>query len=172
MKLFGKLLIAVLIIGILLPFTVLKGKDGKPLMNFSSLKMPDLGLPDMPELPSLPNSESVGNIAGIGDGETIIYQWKDSSGNIQFTNSPPPQGVEYTVKGYDPDANVIQSVKFPDEQIDAEETPGQEDKLPTDAEGVASVYSPERVNKLIDDAKNVEKLLNDRLKQQNAIIGD
>lgn len=169
MKLFGKLLIATLVIGLLLPFTILKGKDGKPLMSFSSLKMPEMGLPDVP---SLPKSTSTGLTTGAGSDNTVIYQWKDSSGSIQFTNSLPPEGVEYTVKGYDPDTNVIQSVKLPEETSEEEQVVQTEKKLPSEPDGLASVYSPEKVNKLIDDAKNVEKLLNDRLKQQNAIMGD
>ena len=111
MKLFGKLLIAALVIAILLPFTILKGKDGKPLMNLSSLKLPKIGLPD---LPSLPESATSGMKSEADGEETVIYQWKDSTGSIQFTNIPPPEGVEYTVKGYNPDANVIQSVKLPE----------------------------------------------------------
>ncbi|NNE62894.1 MAG: DUF4124 domain-containing protein [Gammaproteobacteria bacterium] len=169
MKLFGKLLIATLVIGLLLPFTILKGKDGKPLMSFSSLKMPEMGLPDVP---SLPKSASTGLTTEAGSDSTVIYQWKDSSGSIQFTNSLPPEGVEYTVKGYDPDTNVIQSVKLPEETSEEEQVVQTEKKPPSEPDGLASVYSPEKVNKLIDDAKNVEKLLNDRLKQQNAIMGD
>ena len=162
MKLFGKLLIAVLIIGLLLPFTILKGKDGKPLMSFSGLKMPDLV---MPELPSAEMPE-------IGGSKNVIYEWKDGKGNIQFTNSPPPQGVEFTAKGYDPDTNVIQSVGLSEDKTEAGEENKAGNSQTAEPNGLASVYSPEKINKLIDDAKNVEKLLNDRLKQQEAIIGD
>ena len=109
-----------------------------------------------------------------GAQETVIYQWKDSSGSIQFTNIPPPEGVEYSVKGYNPNANVIQSVKLPEAEAGAalEQENKQVEEQPSLPENLTSVYSPEKVNKLIDDAKNVENLLNDRLKQQNAIIGD
>ena len=169
MKLFGKLLIATLVIGLLLPFTILKGKDGKPLMNFSSFKLPEMGIPD---LPSLPESTSTGLVTGSDGDNTVIYQWKDSSGSIQFTNIPPPEGVEYTVKGYDPNTNVIQSVKISEDTSEDEPEVQKENKQVSEPDGLASVYSPEKVKKLIDDANNVEKLLNDRIKQQNAIMGD
>jgi hypothetical protein len=169
MKLFGKLLIVALVIAVLLPFTILKGKDGRPLMSFSSLELPKIGLPD---LPSLPESTPTGLISAPGGDETVIYQWKDSSGSIQFTNIPPPEGVDYTVKGYNPNANVIQSVKLPEVDAEVEPEKKKEEKQPSMPEDLSSVYSPEKVNKLIDDAKNVENLLNNRLKQQNAIIGD
>ena len=77
------------------------------------------------------------------------------------------------MKGYNPDANVIQSVKLPEADaaaVEPEEKKGE--KQPAIPDNLSSVYSPEKVNKLIDDAKNVENLLNNRLKQQNAIIGD
>lgn len=170
LKLFGKLLIAALVIGFLLPFTILKGKDGKPLMSFSDLEMPEMGLPD---LPSLPESATSGLKSESGSENTVIYQWKDSTGSIQFSDSPPPEGVEYTVKGYNPNANVIQSVKLPEaktEEVDVTEK--KDEKQPSVPEDLTSVYAPGKVNKLIDDSKNIEKLLNDRLKQQNAIIGD
>ena len=170
MKLFGKLLIAVLIIGILLPFTILKGKDGRPLMNFSNLKMPDFNMPSMPELPGVAKTDTAGKLLNSGGGNTTIYQWKDIDGNIQFTTSPPPAGIEYTVKGYDPNTNVIQSVKLPENEVEKSESENNTGN-PLD-EGIGTAYSPEKIQKLFDDAKNVEKLLNDRLEKQNAAIGD
>lgn len=167
MNLFGKLLIAALIIGMLLPFTILKGKDGKPLMSFSDFKLPDFKTPDLPSLPKLGSSD---NTTKTEAGHTAIYQWEDNDGNIQFTTSQPPAGVEYEVKGYDPDTNVIQSVNLPEAGKEAVEPAKTEENAATD--GIGTVYSPEKINKLIDDAKNVEKLLNDRLKNQNAVIGE
>ncbi len=162
MKLFAKLLIATLVIGLLLPFTVLKGKDGRVLMSFSDLKMPDLGV-EVPKIPELSPLKT-------DDGNSIIYQWSDNDGNIQFSTSPPPAGVEFTAKGYDPDTNVIQSVKLPEVEPEPREVEKKDDIAAPDS--ITSVYSPEKINKLFDDAKNVENLLNNRLKQQQAAIGD
>lgn len=162
MKLIWKLFIAAIIIAILLPFSLLKGKDGKPLMNFGDLKLPEVSLPDMP------GSKNIGT-AVIGDSNSI-YEWKDEEGNLQFSNMPPAEGIEYTVKEYDPNTNVIQAVEVPDkepESASSEPHSSQE----TEPVGGTGIYSPEKIKKLIDDAKNVENLLNDRLKQQEAIIG-
>ncbi|MCP3687839.1 MAG: DUF4124 domain-containing protein [Gammaproteobacteria bacterium] len=163
MKFFGKLLLAVLIIGLLLPFTILKGKDGKPLMSFTDLKLPDFSAPKLPDLPKLTNSGGAST-----NGLDLIYKWTDAEGNMQFSNDPPPQGVEYTVKGYDPDANVIQAVEIPDEEVVAPPTKPEKEK---EKEGVGSIYSPEKIEKLFEDAENIEKLLNDRMKTQEAMIG-
>jgi len=51
MNLFIKLLIAILVIGLLLPFTFLKDKHGNPMLsvkdlNFPSVTLPELSMPD------------------------------------------------------------------------------------------------------------------------------
>jgi len=162
MKLFAKVMIAVLFIAMLLPFTILRGPDGNTLMSFSDFELPDFSLPDMPKIPS---GESISS--QLDSGKDIFYQWHDAEGNVQFTTEPPPEGIEYTVKGYDPDTNVIQAIELPSEEAQVEEGPADEEKK-TDPTG--NPYSPERIEKLFDDAKNVEKLLNQRLKDQEAAI--
>jgi len=168
MKLFGKLLIAVLIIGLLLPFTILKGPDGKPLMRFSDLKLPKFSTPDLPEITSLGSAAA----SASSNNGNVIYKWKDAEGNLQFTSSPPPAGVEFTVKEYDPNTNLIQSVQLPAEEIVEVADENDTEKPASPLDDVGSVYSPEKIEKLFEDAKNVEKLLNDRLKNQSAQIGD
>lgn len=162
MKFFLKLMIAAVVLAVLAPFTVLKGKDGKPIMSFSDLKMPDLAMPKVPDAvqdASLPKA----------GGKDVIYQWKDAKGILHFSSTPPPKGTEYTSKGYDPDTNLIQSVKTEEEQPPqtiTTEAPRLE--KPSD---LANVYSPDKVEKLIKDAKNVQKLLNDRNQKLDAMLG-
>ena len=161
MNLFVKLLIAVLVIGILLPFTLLKGNDGKPLISFTDLKLPDMSI--IPEDIQSSVDESLND-------EDIIYRWTDAGGNLQFSNSPPPVGVTYTVLDYDPNLNVIQAVEVRTDEPEAvlEMEPK---KKTSSAEDIGSPYSVEKIEKLFEDANNIEKLLNQRLKNQEAIIG-
>ena len=163
MGLFVKFLIVAMVIAVMLPFTVLKGKDGKPLMSLSDIKAPDLAIPKLPSAIKTPTS-----IKGT-EGRDVVYKWKDKEGVTQFSSTPPPKGVEYTSKGYDPDLNLIQSVKVKTEQPEesADETKKQV-KKPSD---IGNPYSPKKIEKLFEDAKNVEKLLNDRMKQQEAMFG-
>jgi hypothetical protein len=161
MKLLVKLLISVLVLGILLPFTILKGTDGKPLLSLT-----DLQSPDMPKLPEV--VDSLG--AELEDGKEVIYKWTDGEGNLQFSNSPPPEGIEYTVKDYDPDLNVIQAVKV-EPDIPAIILDSEPKKQVTSMEDVGNPYSPGKIDKLFEDTKNIEKLLNQRLNNQEAIIG-
>ncbi len=36
-----------------------------------------------------------------------LYKWRDRSGQLQYSNQPPPAGTPYTTVPYWPDANVI-----------------------------------------------------------------
>lgn len=162
MKFFVKLLIALLVLAVLLPFTVLKGKDGSPLMSLDDLKLPDLSLPEVPDSIGIPE---VGSAINRTD---VIYQWRDAKGELHFTSTPPAEGIEYTAKGYDPNANLIQSIDIEHTEASKQEVQESQVKTPSD---IGNPYSPEKIQKLFDDARNVEKLLNDRMKQHEALNG-
>jgi hypothetical protein len=167
MKLFVKLIFAALFIAVLLPFTLLKGPDGKPLMSVGDLKIPDIGLPEVAKEAKLPNLSGSSSV-----NQDIVYQWRDAEGSLHFSSQPPPEGTEYTVKGYDPRTNLIQSVKIEEEPEVSVTDSEQNDRVQVKgASDIGNPYSPEKVEKLFNDAKNVEKLLNDRMKQQEAMIG-
>ena len=163
MKFFVKLMIAAVVLAVLAPFTVLKGKDGKPLMSFSDLKMPDLAMPKVPDAvkdASLPKS----------GGKDVIYKWKDAKGVLHFSSKPPAAGIEYTSKGYDPNTNLIQSVEIEEEKpASTMTTEAPKIEKPSD---LANVYSPDKIEKLMKDANNVQKLLNQRNQKLNAMMGD
>ena len=168
MKLFMKLMLAILVIALLLPFTILKDDQGKTLMSFSSFSLPDFKMPDMPDMPS-----SKQLVPSVGDhaGKDIVYQWYDSKSNVHFSTEPPADGIKFTVKGYDPNANVIQAVKLP--EIEAPAEPVAADATASngqDSPGLENTYNKEDIQKLIDDSKNIQQLLNQRLNNQNSAI--
>ena len=39
----------------------------------------------------------------------VMYKWKDASGRVQYSNTPPPQGTNYETVEYWENANVIPS---------------------------------------------------------------
>jgi hypothetical protein len=104
MNLAWKLLLAVLVISMLLPFTLLKNDSGSPILSFSNLKWPDLRKAAK-NLFNTDRSQDAG-----AEGAATIYQWVDAEGNRQFSNTPLPEGIEFSVKNYDSNLNVIQSV--------------------------------------------------------------
>ena len=135
-------------------------------MSFSSISLPEFKMPDMPS-----SKQLVPSVDGHG-GQDIVYRWNDSKGNIHFTTEPPADGIKYTVKGYDPNANVIQAVKSPEiekpaQPIAADATDSSEHNSPPDLE---SAYNKDDILKLFDDSKNIQQLLNQRTDYQNSAI--
>lgn len=168
MKLFAKLMLASLVIAMLLPFTLLKDDSGRPLASLSDIGLPDFSLPgfSLPDMPQISGNEVETAPSESLDGMVLIYKWYDSEGNVQFTSGPPPEGTDYTVKGFDPDANVIQAVRLPVAGDDATDVKSTSDgKSPFDLD---NPYSKETIEKLFEDARNVEKLLQERLRQQES----
>ena len=108
MKLILMLSGAALVIAAVLSFTILKGEDGKTLLSFSDFKVPEIDLAEF-SLKALPGTWWVSDSDSPG-AESTIYQWTDIEGNLQFSNSPPPEGIEYTAKKYDPNENLIPAV--------------------------------------------------------------
>lgn len=165
MKLFYKVMLAALVLALLLPFSVLKDDSGRPLMSLSKFRlpgfsMPDVSLPDMPGLPA--NDAPVAADDSDLSGKDVFYKWHDADGRPHFTTEPPPEGVDYTLKGYDPDTNVIRAVEpVPDPATEAPEAGSQQEDR--DLDGIGNPYSKESIEKLFDDAKNIEKILNERL---------
>ena len=171
MKLFAKLMIALLVLALLLPFTYLKDDNGDSLMSFSDFRMPDFSLPGF-SLPDIPGFSSSGNKASSDEdlaGKDLFYKWYDAEGNVQFTTEPPVDGIEYTVKGFDPDANVIQAVKIPVNETVADDSKPEQNKNEP-SESTDNPYSPEKIKKLFEDTKNLEALLNQRAQDQDSAI--
>ena len=172
MKLFVKLMIAALFIAVLLPFTLLKGDDGDTLKSFSDFSLPDISMVNfsMPDLSGFFGSKKITPSSDDDlSGKDIFYKWYDSEGNIQFTTEPPPDGVEYKLKGFDPDANLIQAVKIPAKESTADESTPVQEKSAGPEDGV-NPYSADHIKKLFDDTKNIEKLLNQRAKDQASAL--
>lgn len=156
MKFFAKLMLAVLLIAIALPFTLLKGKDGAPLMSIDKVKMPELAMPEMPDLDfSLPGNKPEPD---------TVYKWQDAQGIWQFSSTPPPQGTGYTVQTYDPNANQIQAVEASKGITTPAQQKNQETPKPTD------VYSPGGVKQLIENAQQLQQTLNERNQQQQQLL--
>ena len=162
MKLFAKVMLAVLVIAMLLPFTILKDDDGHTLMSLSDISLPDFSMPSLTN--ELPQVDAPGG--SLLKGEDRVYQWYDGDGNIQFTTDPPPQGVDFEVRSFDPDANVIKSVELPREN-QAVTGEGAE-TASADPSDIGNPYSGENLRKLFEDARNVEKLLERRFQNQES----
>ena len=131
-----------------------------------SFEMPNFGLPDWLES----GSEQVADIASevADDGGPMIYKWKDAAGVWQFTNEPPAgmAGVETVqIKSN----SSVQAFRLPEEP-EKDETPAetkQDESLELDL-----IPTPGRVKKLIEDAQNVQNILDERVKQMDSLSSE
>jgi hypothetical protein len=171
MKLFKKLVLTALVIALLLPFTLLKNEQGGTLMSFSSFSLPDFKIPDfkMPDMPDMPSSKQLVPSVDGQRRQDIVYRWNDSEGNVHFTTEPPAEGIKYTLKGYDPNANVIQAVRLPDIEKTAQPIAAASSEQHSPS-GLESAYNKDGILKLFDDSKNIQQLLNQRAEYQNSAI--
>jgi hypothetical protein len=168
MKLLMKLILVVLVVGCLLPFTLLKNEQGSTLMSFSDFELPDFSLPALPDLSS--SKELIPSRVTSGGVDTF-YKWYDPKGNVQFTTEPPPDGVEYTVKQYDPNANVIEAANLPVGDAGAAASGASANSArDKSSQGQSSPFSGNSIGKLFENAGNIENLINQRTNSQNDTI--
>jgi hypothetical protein len=145
-------------------------------MSFSDISLPDISMPklSMPDLPEFSGSNEV--IPASDDdlsGKDIFYKWYDNEGNIQFTSEPPPHGIEYTLKGFDPNANVIQAVKLSPSKAKTDDSTPDQIETPVkahDPDDGVNPYSGDSIKKLFEETRNIEKLLNQRFQDQESAL--
>ena len=156
MKLILTLSGAALVIATVLSFTILKGEDGKTLLSFPDFEAPEIDLADF-SLMHLPENWWSSS-SELPREESTIYKWTDIDGNLQFSNSPPPEGIEYTAKKYDPNENVIPAVS----------TDSNNAGLDGD---VGGIFSPGVIEKMFKDANNVDQSQTKRKNNLDAVLG-
>lgn len=92
---------------------------------------------------------------------TRVYKWQDAAGEWHFSNQPPPTGIKGSVETYRSDVNITQApprvIEAPAEVVEKDAT-----DIPTTASPLLPITDPEKVKQLIDDAKNVQNLVNSR----------
>lgn len=173
MKIFIKLMILVLVLGLAGPF-VLKGPDGRPWMSVDDLGI-NSGALSWERLSLRAKglwSEVTGGVSRITGGEpargTRIYRWRDSEGNWQYSDRPNPNGVSETIV-VDSNTNVIQATPLsqPETKKESEVTA----QSPQIGVPLPLTVNPGQVSKLIKDAKQVQELMNQRNDALEAISG-
>ncbi|MDT8384755.1 MAG: DUF4124 domain-containing protein [Gammaproteobacteria bacterium] len=92
---------------------------------------------------------------------TRVYKWQDAAGEWHFSNQPPPTGIKGSVETYRSDVNITQAPPPPVEPA-AVVTEKSVSDIPTTASPLLPITDPERVKQLIEDAKNVQGLVNSR----------
>jgi hypothetical protein len=100
----------------------------------------------------------------VVDKEVQVYKWRDQDGVMQFSSKPPPDTHNAEQIVLHPDSNVVQAVK-PSEKESVQPVAKAENLA-------ATPYSIKGMKKVVDDAKGIEEMLQQRDEQQRKILND
>lgn len=168
MKLFIKFMMFAVVLTCAAPF-VLKRSDGTPWLSLTDLKTPDIALPDISPLTNqikkLGNTDPENNNVG----QTTVYKWQDKGGVWHFSDKASNASPSEEIK-INHNTNLVHLDKQESpvklDQIASDEIISRDEDTPLNLE--AGPY--EQLPDLIDQAKNVENLLNQRQQQQEKIL--
>ena len=100
----------------------------------------------------------------VVDKKVQVYKWRDQDGVIQFSSEPPPEAHNAEQIILHPDSNVVQAVKAREKETV---------QPVAKAENLAATpYSINGMKKVVDDAKGIEEMLQQRDEQQQKILND
>lgn len=162
MKLYVKFLLFILVLGIAGLFFINK-PDGQPWLSADDF------MPDVPGLMAqasnmLDGAERQLDKATSSDpnaGKTKVYKWRDSSGNWHLSDQPiSAAGGRDQVMHVDPDTNLVGGLRESTAEVERSRSDGVSNAVP-----LPMTVSPDKVGKLIDDAKAVQDLMDNRSEQ-------
>ena len=96
----------------------------------------------------------------VTDEKVQIYKWRDKNGVMQFSSTPPATGGDAEQVVLDPNSNLMQAVKVPEKEAVVEEAESP------------NPYTVDGMKKVMDDAKGVEEMLQQRFDGQQKRLKD
>ena len=99
----------------------------------------------------------------IQDEKVKVYKWRDENGVMQFSNTPPADGGQAEQIEVNPNKNVVDAVKVPVAEEPEQKTATAEAPNP---------YSVSGMKKVMNDAKGVEQLLQQRHEDQQKMLNN
>jgi len=128
-----------------------------PLSFFDSISRD--GFPDLGKL----KAKAPKNFSNaVTDEKVQVYKWRDENGVMQFSNTPPANGATAEQVVLNPNSNVVQAVKVPEQEVATE----------ADESETPNPYSVEGMKKVMNDAKGVEQLLQKRHEEQQKMLNN
>ncbi len=141
---------------------VLKKPDGTPWLSLDGL-IPDLSIGSIKDTIDDAMPEQV-----LGGNDSVpVYRWKDAEGNWQFSDAPPANTTTAAEQVMvSTDVNRDLAPVFTPSPVEVA-TPKKSGKaiLIKDRSLSPTTISPDKISTLVDDAKNVQNLVDDRQKQ-------
>lgn len=137
-------------------FTVPLSKSSLP--QLSSLKLPTLDTSNI-QIPKLPESLASLKVPETSHTPQTLYKWIDEHGVTHYTSEKPKHAS--TTLNIDPNVNIIQSISANDTRT-AQKKSSQTDTSQRKEKEEPHKYAPKNIKGLVNDAKNVQSLINER----------
>ena len=118
--------------------------------------------PNPPLLKGLGEVRSLAQDAGNKEADTTtVYKWQDESGEWHFSNNPPAEGIAHQVVTYRADTNTLSMPTTPSPGS----RPTEEDNDTAPQSSAELMPTPGRIQKLLNDARAVQDLMDNRQQQ-------
>lgn len=89
-----------------------------------------------------------------------VYKWTDDKGRVHYSSDPIHNQANVEKMQVDPNLNVMDSVEIPK---------NSDRSKPNINLPEGNIYTPDKIQQLVKDAKNVQNLMDDRAKQFEGI---
>ena len=136
------------------PTMVFRGFGQRILSTFSNMGESVTSVPDKVEA------------TVAGDARTF-YKWQDNSGAWFYGEDPPAGALSVTAITLRLTDNVVPAFKEPEPEVVEEEEKEEEIEKPT----LSSPYSPEQIDKLFEDTKQLQETISERQRQTDELLG-
>ncbi len=163
----------VLVIPVVL-MSILPGPSGKPILNVKSVNPTQMGNDALTSTESAVTrawvsvKQLLSNQKVTGREKVMVYRWQDKRGNLQFSQRPPIPGVAFD---YIEIKDKSLSMPKPDDHLtevldsyQASKNKTSNDSTNTREVPSTAIQNSGSVKKLINDAQNVQTMLDDRAK--------
>lgn len=157
---FRIIMLMVITTGIMSYIASLNGIDIRQLVpKFKRPQLPDFTLPTMPDI----------KLPGKNEKETLpvtiskVYKWRGDDGSWHFSENLPEGIKPEQVMFINSDTNMIQGLPQPD-KVTSDITPvnDQPTQPPPIQPGNLNPYSKKAIDKLLNDARGVQEIMNQR----------
>jgi len=113
MKLSGKILLVLILLGLVLPFFI-KDRSGRPLLSLAGLRahLPRTELTALKELTRTAEERARELLPAPAPQPAIVFRWQDANGTTHFSDRPNPGG-QSAVMVVNPQANLVPALPAP-----------------------------------------------------------
>ena len=183
MKLYIKVLLFLLVLGIATPF-ILKRPDGRPLMKISDFAPKDSGgissalkkLFHTKNLPATDNASGKANkLSATEEDFTKVHKWLGTDGQWHFSDQKP-ENAHTELLRINPNQNILQLndlerlKNLQSKQAAQQQTPASNAGIPTDL--IPGMPSISQAKRAIEQAQGIQDLLNERMKKNEDLLNN